>query len=144
MDTFLMICYVAADFGPYKGEIFRVTPDKLGIFIQAPAWIKETLMFKWLLQDGSIKIGLDKTEQKKLENDPMEGISSEGKAEEISAAAEDAEIAAEAAAIEGAAEDEPTGFPPDDEELADVPAEAEEKKPEKKSAPRKSKKGEDK
>ena len=138
MDTFLMICYVAADFGPYKGEIFRVTPDKLGIFIQAPAWIKETLMFKWLLQDGSIKIGLDKEEQKKLENDPMEGISSEGKAEEISAAAEEAEIAAENA------EDEPTDFPPADEELADVPAEAEEKKPEKKSAPRKSKKGEDK
>ena len=138
MDTFLMICYVAADFGPYKGEIFRVTPDKLGIFIQAPAWIKETLMFKWLLQDGSIKIGLDKEEQKKLENDPMEGISSEGKAEEISAAAEEAEIAAENA------EDEPTDFPPDDEELDDVPANPEEKKPEKKSAPRKSKKGEDK
>lgn len=144
MDTFLMICYVAADFGPYKGELFRVTPDKLGIFIQAPTWIKETLIYKLLLQDGSIKIGLDKTEQKKLENDPMEGISSEGKAEEISAAAEEAEIAAEAADNVEAAEDEPTDFPPADEELAEEPAEAEEKKPEKKPAPRKSKKGEDK
>lgn len=146
MDTFLMICYVAADFGPYKGEIFRVTPDKLGIFIQAPAWIKETLMFKWLLQDGSIKIGLDKEEQKKLENDPMEGISSEGKDEGISKAAEDAEIDAGTAAIEEDPEGDPNhmDFPPDDEELDDVPAEAEEKKPEKKSAPRKSKKGEDK
>lgn len=80
MDTFLMICYVAADFGPYKGEIFRVTPDKLGIFIQAPAWIKKTIMYKWLLSDGSIVISAGKEQQKQLENDPMEGVNAEGKA----------------------------------------------------------------
>ena len=81
MDTFLMVCYVCADFVGKSGEFFSVKSKDLGTFVQAPAWIKETIMFKWLLADGSIKIGLEKAEQKKLENNPMEGITAEGKAE---------------------------------------------------------------
>lgn len=95
MDTFLMICAVAADFGPYKGEMFRVEAKDIGMFIQAPAWVKETLMFKWLFADGSIKIGVDNEAKKKLENDPLEGISAEGKAKEITEANEAAEEAEE-------------------------------------------------
>lgn len=79
MDTFLMICYVAADFCGRNGEKFRVTPDKIGVFVEAPAWIRETLLFKMLVKDGSIRIGVTTEDKKKLENDPMEGVTAEGK-----------------------------------------------------------------
>lgn len=81
MDTFLMICYVCADFIGKGGELFSVTPRDLGNFIQAPSWIKKTVLFTWLVNDGSIKVALDTKEQKKLENDPLEGVNAEGKDE---------------------------------------------------------------
>ncbi len=82
MDKFLMICAVAADFGPYDGEIFSVKAKDIGIMIQAPAWIKNTLMYKWLLEDGSITVADNKVAQKKMENDPLGGLTAEGKKEE--------------------------------------------------------------
>jgi len=88
MDKFLMICYVSAEFGPFKGEVFRVTPDKIGIFIEAPAWIKETIMFRWLLADGSIKVAEQQITMKQGENDPMKGVAADGRAEEKSEAVE--------------------------------------------------------
>lgn len=88
MDTFLMVCYVCADFVSKTGEIFQITPENLGLFIKAPVWIKKTIMYDWLVNDGSIKTALDAKEQKKLENDPMEGITAEGK-DEAKAPAED-------------------------------------------------------
>lgn len=91
-NKFLMICKVCADFGPYNGEMFRITPDKRGVFVEAPMWVKSTLMFKWLLNDGSITVAESSSVKKKEENDPMEGISAEGKKEEISEANE-AEVA---------------------------------------------------
>lgn len=80
MDTFLMICRVCAEFNGGKGFFFAITPVTRGIFVQAPAWIKETRMFKGLLADGSITIGVETAEKKKLENDPNEGIGADGKA----------------------------------------------------------------
>jgi len=88
MGKFLMICYVAAAFGPYKGEMFSVTPSMIGTFVEAPEWIKDTLMFKWLVNDGSIKVAEQQITKKQGENDPMQGVSAEGKAEEISEAQE--------------------------------------------------------
>ena len=83
MDKFLMICYVAADFvGPGR-ELYRVTAKDLGVFVEAPAWIRDTLLYKWLVNDGSIKVAADKPEAKKLENDPADGITAEGKAEPV-------------------------------------------------------------
>jgi len=78
MKNFLMICYVAADFMGPDGALFRITPDKIGVFVEAPEWIKNTLLFRMLVSDGSIKVG-ESSNQKKLENDPMEGIGADGK-----------------------------------------------------------------
>ena len=80
MDKFLMICYVCADFGPYRGEMFRITPDKIGIFVEAPGWIMDTVMFKWLVRDGSIKVADKQISRKEGENDPMKGMGADGKA----------------------------------------------------------------
>jgi len=88
MDTFLMICYVAATFGPWNGLTFSIKPNNIGMFVEAPAWIKETLMFKWLLKDGSIKVADETITRKQGENDPMEGMSASGKTEEVAEAAE--------------------------------------------------------
>ena len=82
MDKFLMICYVCADFGPVNGELFRITPENKGIFVEAPAWIKNTIIYKWLVADGSIKVADEQISKKQGENDPMKGISAEGKAVE--------------------------------------------------------------
>ena len=79
MDNFLMICYVSAEFRGPEWRKFKVTPDKRGVFIEAPEWIKDTLLFKMLLKDGSIKVGVGAEEKKKLENDPMEKIGADGK-----------------------------------------------------------------
>jgi len=82
VDTFLMICSVAADFGPYRGELYRVRPQDIGIMLQAPAWIKDTMMYKWLLADGAIKVADTAEKQKELENDPLKGLGADGKAQE--------------------------------------------------------------
>lgn len=79
MDTFLMICAVAADFGTRDGDHFAVTPRQIGSFIQAPAWIRDTLLFRLLLRDGSIKIALGADNRKQLENEPLAGLNAEGK-----------------------------------------------------------------
>ena len=102
MNKFLMVCYACADFVGKNGDVFSVTPKQLGIFIEAPEWIKGTNIFKWMVSDGTIKMALKDGEKKKLENDPMEGISAEGKAKEITEAAEKAmtEEAAEEATEE--------------------------------------------
>lgn len=84
MEKFLMICYVAADFGPYEGEMFRVTPTMIGTFIEAPIWVKGTILFKWLCNDGSIKVAEQQITKKQGENDPMQGMSAEGKNIEVS------------------------------------------------------------
>lgn len=88
MKKILIICYVAAEF-VLNGERFSVTPNKIGTFIEAPEWIRDTVMFKWLVKDGSLKVSNEHITKKQGENDPMKGVSAEGKAEEISKAAED-------------------------------------------------------
>ena len=95
MDTFLMICYVAADFVSPGHDLFQISPmlHNIGIFVQAPMWVKDTTLFKWLVNDGSIKTALDTKEQKKLENDPMEGVNAEGKAEDLNEGDEEEVVA---------------------------------------------------
>lgn len=93
MKTFLMLCYVAATFKAPDGTLFSIKPADLGTFVYAPEWIKETLLFKGLLKDGSIQISQTASEQKKLENNPLEGISAEGKSKEITEATETADEA---------------------------------------------------
>lgn len=105
MKTFLMICYVSAVFGPLDGKTFQVTPAQIGVFIEAPEWIKKTVMFKWLLNDKSIKVADEQISLKDGENDPMKGMSAEGKDEKITKAAEQKVVE------ELKAEEKPAGEP---------------------------------
>ena len=89
MDTFLMICYVAADFSNRMGDTFRVTPAQIGTFVEAPTWVKDTLLFSWLVKDGTVKVAEKTISKKQGENDPMEGVAADGKDEAVSEAVEE-------------------------------------------------------
>ena len=73
-----IICTVAADFVRGDGEIFRVTGREIGVIKDAPDWIKDTLIFKWLDKDGSIKY-VNQNNRIEAENDPLSGVDAEGK-----------------------------------------------------------------
>jgi len=79
MDNFLLICTVCVDFFAPNGKVFRITPHERGIIVTAPNWIKDTLTFKLLERDGSVQF-VTRENERKLENDPMDGINAEGKA----------------------------------------------------------------
>lgn len=81
MNKFLLICTRCADFFSPDGEKFRITPPDLGVIVEAPEWIKKTLMFKLLEKDGSVQY-VTRENKKELENEPMKGITAEGKKEE--------------------------------------------------------------
>ena len=74
-----IICMVAADFVNRDGEVFSVTGKELGVIKDAPDWIKDTLIFKMLVKDGSLKF-VTKENRIEAENDPLAGINAEGKA----------------------------------------------------------------
>ena len=88
MDKFLMICYVAADFSSREGETFSIKAAQIGMFVEAPGWVRDTLLFKWLLKDGSVKVAEQNIDMKQGENDPMKGIAADGKEQEKAKAAE--------------------------------------------------------
>lgn len=111
MDTFLMICRVCAEFQAGPGYFFEITPVTRGVFVQAPVWIKETRMYKWLLNDGSITVAATEPEKKKLENDPNEGVGADGKAVEEQPVAVEAEEEPEEAPEEVPAEEKPKNKP---------------------------------
>jgi len=73
-----IICAVAADFVRPDGEIFRVTGKEIGVIKDAPEWIKDTLLFRMLDKDGSIKY-VTNSNRIQAENDPLAGINAEGK-----------------------------------------------------------------
>lgn len=122
MKKILIICYVCADF-VLNGNRFSVKPNQLGAFIEAPEWIKNTIMFKLLVKDGSLKVSNEHISKKQGENDPMQGMSAEGKKKEITEAKEKAVIA------EQKADDKPAGETeaPEDDEPASEEPKAEEK-----------------
>lgn len=74
----LIICSVAAEFVNSDGARFAVTGKELGIIKEAPEWIKKTLLFKWMANDGSIKF-VTKSNRIEAENDPLAGLDAEGK-----------------------------------------------------------------
>ena len=74
-----MICRVAAEFTAPTGElIFEVKPWDRLVILDAPEAIKETLMFRMLVADGAIDVIEKAAEQKKLENDPVQGALADG------------------------------------------------------------------
>lgn len=129
MKNILIICYVAAEF-VLNGQRFSVTPGKIGCFIEAPAWIRDTIMFKWLVKDGSLKVSNEHITKKQGENDPMKGMSAEGKTMEISKAAEDTLMKPKKEAEEPAEEPQPLI------KEAKPKKEAAEQKPKKNRAPK--------
>ena len=75
-----LIAYVAAIFNdPKTGEeIFRIRDFQRGTIIEAPKAIQEDPLYGWLVSDGSIRV-VEKKEIAALENDPMKGVTAEGK-----------------------------------------------------------------
>ena len=78
----LIVSRVCAEFCDEKGDpIFSVQPNMRGILTEAPEAIRNTLLFKMLVNEGSLKAVEDAADQKRLENDPMQGVDAEGKSQ---------------------------------------------------------------
>ena len=76
----LIIPYVCADFRDKKGNpIFRITADMLRTIQTVPDAIKQDLLFDMLVADGSIKTPETEAQKKLLEQEPMLGMTAEGK-----------------------------------------------------------------
>ena len=80
MDKITIICAVAVEFTPPAGEKkYCITRKDIGLVLQAPSWIQNTLTFKWLVNDGSLKY-VNSSNRVQMENDPLFGMTAEGKA----------------------------------------------------------------
>ncbi len=76
-----MLSRVCADFQDAKGNlIFRIRPDdRLRYINDAPDAIRDDLLFKMLLADGSIEVVETVAQRKALEQDPTAGADATGK-----------------------------------------------------------------
>ncbi len=90
----LIVSRVCAEFCDEKGTpFFSVQPGMRGILTEAPDAIRDTLLFKMLVNEGSLKAVEDVADQKRLENDPMQGVDAEGKSKSDAAIAKAAKSA---------------------------------------------------
>lgn len=80
MEKITIICSVAAEFRSGE-EVFLVGPAELNLIIQAPAWIQKTLLFGWLLEEGTLK-AVTPVNQKQLENDPIQAMKADNNSTE--------------------------------------------------------------
>lgn len=76
--TISVMSRVAVTFFNKEGGSYTLKP--LLIDKNAPEWIQQDTMFKWLLQDGSLELINTPARQRKLENDPNAGAGPDGKA----------------------------------------------------------------
>ena len=77
----LIMSRVCAEFRDEKGnKLFTITPALRGSFIDAPEVIRETLLFKMLIDDGAILTPASAAQRKVLENNPMAGANPDGSA----------------------------------------------------------------
>lgn len=81
MGTITIICSVAAEFRSADGSMkYTVDAKKRNLVISdAPAWIVDTLMFKGLAADGSLKY-VTPANKIQVENEPTIGLAADGKA----------------------------------------------------------------
>ena len=79
-----IVSHVCAEFRNARGEtIFAVPPSKLHMVLDnEPDEIREDPLYHMMLSDRSLSAVESKEEKKLLENDPLHGISAEGKAAE--------------------------------------------------------------
>ena len=76
----LIVSRVCAEFHDAEGNIlFTVHPHMRGQMTEAPDAIRNTLLFRMLVNEGSLKAVEDIADRKRLENDPMQGVDAEGK-----------------------------------------------------------------
>lgn len=81
MDNITIVCSVAAEFTTGKGgrEVFMIRPSDRNLIMTAPAWIEKTLLFRMLVQDGSMRY-VTRENRVQMENEPTTGIQADGKA----------------------------------------------------------------
>ncbi len=112
----LIIPYVCAEFRDVSGNpIFRITPAMRGTMITVPEAIKQDILFDMLVADGSIKVPETAAQKKTLEQDPMVGVTAEGKSEQPKVAGNEKPAKAVKAAKakeEARAEEKPAGDKP--------------------------------
>ena len=78
----LIIPYVCAEFHDKAGSVlYRITPAMRGRIEEAPESIMQDILFNMLVADGSIKVPETAAQKKALEQDPMVGVTAEGKSE---------------------------------------------------------------
>ena len=83
----LIIPYVCAEFRDKTGNVlYRITPEMRGVMQEAPDNIWQDILFDMLVKDGSIRTPETAKQKKVLENDPMVGVTAEGKSEQLKAA----------------------------------------------------------
>ena len=76
----LILSRVCADFYDRRNTLlFRISPNDLGLFVDAPEAIREDPLFQMLVNDKSIKFPEDAKTNRILENDPYAGANAEGK-----------------------------------------------------------------
>ena len=79
----LIIPYVCAEFRDKTGNVlYRITPAMRGVMQEAPDNIWQDTLFDMLVKDGSIRTPETAKQKKILENDPMVGVTAEGKSEQ--------------------------------------------------------------
>ena len=76
-----MLSRVCADFQDVKGNvIFRIRPaDRLRYIDDAPDAIRDDLLFKMLVAEGSIEVVESAAQRKALEQDPTAGALADGR-----------------------------------------------------------------
>ncbi len=83
----LIIPYVCAEFHDRSGNVIhRITPAMRGTMVEVPDAIRQDILFGMLVQDGSIKTPETKAQKKMLEQDPMAGVTADGRSEQARAA----------------------------------------------------------
>ena len=76
----LIIPYVCAEFRDRNGNrIHRITPEMRGCLTEVPDAVRQDLLFDMLVADGSIKVPQNESQKKVLEQDPMVGVSPDGR-----------------------------------------------------------------
>ncbi len=83
----LIIPYVCAEFRDKTGNVlYRIAPAMRGVMQDAPDNICQDNLFDMLVKDGSIRTPETAKQKKVMENDPMVGVTAEGKSEQTKAA----------------------------------------------------------
>ena len=78
----LIVAYVCAEFRDGKGRVIhRIPAGTRGQLQEVPDEIRQDLLFEMLVKDGSIRVPENEAQKKVLEQNPMVGVSPDGKSD---------------------------------------------------------------